>query len=94
MSLAAAAVLVAAAAQNNASRPVYVWHAPHHDYLYAPLRATVLNRLRGLGARQTSKYDGAFDWDEIPPGSILIWLGWGRKGRYGRNRRVPWKVLR
>ena len=41
--LAAAALLVAAAAQDNASRPVYVWHAPHHDYLYAPLRATVLN---------------------------------------------------
>ncbi len=89
----AAAWLVVAAAQNN-TKQIFVWHAPHHDYLYAPLRSTVLNGLRGLGVESINiKYDGAFDFDEIPPGSILIWLGWGRKGRYGRNRRVPWKVL-
>ena len=92
--LAAAAVLVAAAAQNTTEKQIFVWHAPHHDYLYAPLRSTVLNGLRGLGATNIHvAYDGAFDWDAIPTGSILIWLGWGRKGRYGRNRRVPWKGL-
>ena len=95
MSRAAAAWLVAAAAaQNTTEKQIFVWHAPHHDYLYAPLRSTVLTGLRGLGATNIHvSYDGAFDFDEIPPGSILIWLGWGRKGRYGRNRRVPWKVL-
>ena len=91
---AAALLVAAAAAQDNASRPVFVWHAPHHDYLYAPMRATVLNGLRGLGATNIHvAYDGAFDWDAIPTGSLFIWLGWGRKGRYGRNRQVPWKVL-
>ena len=91
---AAAWLVAAAAAQNTTEKQIYVWHAPHHDYLYAPLRSTVLNGLRGLGATRINiKYDGAFDWDAIPPGSILIWLGWGRKGRYGRNRRVPWKGL-
>jgi hypothetical protein len=93
--LAAAALLVAAAAaQNTTEKQIFVWHAPHHDYLYAPLRATVLTGLRGLGvSRIHVSYEGAFDWDAIPTGSILIWLGWGRKGRYGRNRRVPWKAL-
>ena len=91
---AAAWLVAAAAAQNTTEKQIFVWHAPHHDYLYAPLRSTVLTGLRGLGATNIHvAYDGAFDWDAIPPGSILIWLGWGRKGRYGRNRRVPWKVL-
>ena len=61
MSRAAAAVLVvAAAAQNTTEKQIFVWHAPHHDYLYAPLRSTVLNGLRGLGAKNMNvKYDGA-----------------------------------
>ena len=45
----AAAWLVAAAAAQNNTKQIFVWHAPHHDYLYAPLRATVLTGLRGLG---------------------------------------------
>ena len=57
--LAAAAVLVVAAAQDTTEKQIYVWHAPHHDYLYAPLRATVLNGLRGIGATRINiKYDG------------------------------------
>ena len=93
-SAAIALVVVAAAAQNTTEKQVFVWHAPHHDYLYAPMRATVLNGLRGLGAKSINiKFDGDFDWDAIPTGSLFIWLGWGRKGRYGRNRQVPWKAL-
>ena len=93
--LAAAALLVAAAAaQNTTEKQIFVWHAPHHDYLYAPLRSTVLDGLRGLGATSIHvSYEGDFDFSSIPTGSIFIWLGWGRKGRYGRNRRVPWKGL-
>ena len=61
-------------------------------FVRAP-RSTVLTACWSRATNIHVSYEGAFDWDAIPPGSLLIWLGWGRKGRYGRNRRVPWKVL-
>ena len=71
--IAAAWLVVAAAAQNTTEKQIFVWHAPHHDYLYAPMRATVLNGLRGLGATKIHvSYEGAFDWDAIPTGSLFI----------------------
>ena len=72
-------------------KEVFVWHAPRHEYMYAAFRTTVLEGLQGIGVKKIhTSFDGDYDWDMIPRGSIFICLGKGIKFA----SRVPWEALK